>query len=145
MVDNGGVLGLITKYKDLLLYAIFGVLTTAVNVVAYWVFSHLVGVGTVASSIIAWFAAVLFAYVTNRRWVFHSEAEGASAIMREAVAFFASRLATGVVDWVGMFLLVDVMQLPDVMVKFALNVLVIILNYVASKLIVFRHTHDGAS
>lgn len=63
------------KYKDMIPYVIFGVLTTVVNIVAYWLFYRVFHVYMMVSNIIAWFASVLFAYLTNRKWVFHSEAE----------------------------------------------------------------------
>lgn len=127
------------KYKDILFYAVFGVLTTVVNIVVYYICAHPMHLGTMPSTIIAWIAAVLFAYVTNRRWVFHSSATKANEILREIVSFFACRLFTGVVDWLCMFFFVDILGFNDVIIKAAANVLVIILNYVASKLIIFRH------
>lgn len=132
----------LTRYKDIIAYGVFGVLTTAVNVVSYWLCSSVLGMQTVPSSVIAWIASVAFAYVTNRRWVFHSEAEGVAAIAREVVAFFASRLATGIVDWVGMWLCVDVLSFPGVPTKIVVNCVVIVLNFVASKLLVFRSHAD---
>ena len=68
---------------------IFGVLTTIVNYVSYWLFAHPLGCGTVFSTAVAWVLSVLFAYVTNRRWVFHSEAKGAKAIGKEFRASLA--------------------------------------------------------
>ena len=130
---------LIKKYKDILLYGIFGVLTTVVNIVTYWVAAHPLGLSVMVSTVIAWIAAVLFAYVTNRKWVFHSQAEGTKEIVQEIVSFFACRLATGVVDWACMFIFVDLLHFNDVIIKAAANVLVIILNYVASKLVIFKH------
>lgn len=90
------------------------------------------------STIIAWMAAVLFAYITNRKWVFKSEAQGGREIFREIGSFFLCRLATGIVDWLCMFICVDNLAWNDVIVKFGANILVIILNYVASKLLIFR-------
>ncbi len=126
------------KYKDILPYAIFGVLTTAVNIAVYWLTAHPMGLSVMMSTVLAWVAAVLFAYVTNRKWVFHSEAKTPAEIGKEMVSFFACRLATGVVDWAAMFIFVDMLHLNDVVIKAAANVLVIILNYVASKLVIFR-------
>ena len=129
---------LIRKYRDLILYAVFGVLTTLVNTVVYWLCAHPLGMPVVPSSVIAWFFAVLFAYLTNRKWVFHSEAETASEIAAEMASFFLCRIATGVLDWVLMYIFAEKMQLNDLAVKIAVNILVILLNYVASKLLVFR-------
>ena len=126
------------KYKDIIPYAFFGVCTTLVNTVVYWVFAHPLGLPTTPSTIIAWVAAVLFAYLTNRKWVFHSEARTAKEITKEIITFFSCRLATGVVDWLCMFLFVDILHFNDVVVKFLANVLVIVLNYIASKLLIFK-------
>lgn len=126
------------KYKDIIPYGIFGVLTTLVNIGAYWVLAHLLHYPTMPATILAWIAAVLFAYVTNRKWVFHSKASSPKEIAAEIVSFFACRLATGVVDWLCMFVFVDMLRFNDVLVKAAANVLVIVLNYIASKLFIFR-------
>lgn len=132
------VLWLIEKYKDIIPYAIFGVLTTIVNMVVYWLAAHPLGLSVMVSTVIAWIAAVLFAYVTNRKWVFHSQVQGTKEIVQELVSFFACRLATGVVDWACMFIFVDLLHFNDVIIKAAANVLVIILNYIASKLVIFK-------
>lgn len=113
-------------------------LTTVVNIAVYWLTAHPMGLSVMMSTVLAWVAAVLFAYVTNRKWVFHSEAKTPAEIGKEMVSFFACRLATGVVDWAAMFIFVDMLHLNDVVIKVAANVLVIILNYVASKLVIFK-------
>ena len=126
------------KYSDMIPYLIFGVLTTLVNIAAYWLLAHPLGLPTVPSTVIAWVLAVLFAYVTNRKWVFHSEATTRREIIKEGVSFYLCRLGTGVLDWLGMYVMVDVLHWNDLIVKVALNIVVIVLNYVASRLIVFR-------
>lgn len=128
---------LLIKYQDVIAYLVFGVLTTLVNIVAYWLCAHPLGLGTLPSSVLAWLAAVLFAYVTNRKWVFHSQAVTRQEITREMLSFFGCRLATGVVDWVMMFVCVDLLHFNDMVMKILANVVVVILNYVASKLIIF--------
>jgi len=127
------------KYKDVIPYAVFGVLTTIVNIAVYWVMAHPFHVDVMLSTIVAWIAAVLFAYITNRKWLFHSEATTNKLIIKEIIFFFASRLVTGVVDWSCMYVFVDVFHFNDVIVKFIVNIIVIILNYLASKLIIFKH------
>lgn len=62
------------KYKDIIPYGVFGVLTTLVNIVSYWIFAHPFGLSVMVSTVLAWIYSVLFAYLTNRKWVFHSEA-----------------------------------------------------------------------
>lgn len=130
------------RYKDIILYAVFGVLTTLVNICVYWLLAHPLGLPVVPGTVIAWIASVLFAYITNRTWVFHSEAQGKGAILMEMASFFSCRLATGVVDWLCMWFFVDVMHYNDVLIKVAANVVVIILNYIASKLVIFKHKED---
>ena len=129
---------LIEQYKDVIPYAVFGVLTTLVNIISYWVCAHLLSIPVMPSTVIAWILAVLFAYLTNRTWVFHSKAQTINELSAEIVSFFACRLATGFVDWGLMFVLVDRMGLADVPVKAVANIVVIILNYLASKLIIFK-------
>lgn len=130
---------LIIKHKAFILYGIFGVLTTIVNVVSYYLCARMLALNTVVSTVIAWLLAVIFAYLTNRKWVFESKENTTKGIIREIVAFFSCRIATGVLDVVIMFVFVDMMMWNDVLIKFASNVLVILLNYVASKLIIFKN------
>ena len=89
---------LFEKYKDLLPYAVFGVLTTLVNIGVYLLCAHPLGMPVLASTLIAWFLSVLFAYLTNRKWVFHSEANTAKAVVKEIVSFFAFRVGTELID-----------------------------------------------
>ena len=123
---------------EIVAYLVFGVLTTVVNIVVYWLAAHPLGIKTVPSSVIAWIAAVAFAYVTNRIWVFHSETTETAGVIKEVVSFFSCRLATGVIDWVFMYVTVDLLHYNDVIMKIIANVIVIILNYIASKLWIFR-------
>ena len=80
------------KYKDMIPYMFFGVCTTLVNTGVYWLMAHPLGIGTVASAVIAWIDAVLFAYLTNRKWFFHSEAKTAKEIAKEIVSFLPAVL-----------------------------------------------------
>lgn len=126
------------KYKDVIPYLFFGVCTTVVNVVVYWGCAHPLGLGVMPSTIIAWVLAVLFAFVTNRKWVFHSDKTGTREIAKEMLMFFTCRLATGAVDWICMFVFVDLLGLNDLIIKFCANVIVIVLNYLASKIVIFK-------
>ena len=127
------------KYKDVILYLVFGVFTTVVNIVSYWFCAHVLGLGVMASSVIAWALAVFFAYVTNRTMVFHSSATGKGEILKEVGYFFACRLGTGVAGWVVMFVSVPGLHFNDMFVKRAANFLVIVLNYVLSKCVSLKH------
>lgn len=126
------------KYKRIIHYLFFGVCTTLVNVIVYYVLSHCFGVSIIPGTISAWFAAVLFAYLTNRKWVFDSSAQKTGEIIREVFSFFSCRLFTGLVDIACMWIFVDWIGFDDVIIKLADNLIVIILNYIASKVFVFR-------
>lgn len=127
------------KYKEIIPYAFFGILTTLINIVTYWICAYPFGMSVMPSTIIAWTVAVMFAYITNRKWVFRSEADTIQNIAKEMFVFFACRLSTGVIDWLCMFIFVDKLQFHDVLIKNLANILVIVLNYVASKFVIFKN------
>ncbi len=129
---------LIVQHKDFILYGIFGVLTTLVEIGAYWCCASLLNLSVVISTIIAWVIAVLFTYVTNRKYVFSSNAHNAKEILKEFSSFIVCRLATGGLDVAIMFVFVDLLSMNDIIIKVAANVVVIIVNYIASKLIIFK-------
>lgn len=121
--------------REVFFYLVFGVLTTLVNIVSFAILTRLLSAGTVLSNVIAWFLSVLFAYVTNRRWVFQSKDGN---LFREAAAFFSGRIGTGVLDTVVMFITVDLLGWNDMVMKVISNVIVVILNYIISKFFVFK-------
>ena len=121
--------------KELIMYFIFGVLTTVVNFVVYLLFARFLNVNYLISNVLAWFFSVLFAYVTNRIWVFESKN---SNILKEMSLFFGGRIFSGVVDTALMYLLIGILAVGDVISKIIIQVIVVILNYVISKIIVFK-------
>ena len=136
------LIALCRKHKDMLLYLLFGVLTTLVNLAVFYLFTHwlvLTPESTLIPNIIANFLAILFAFVTNRRLVFHSEKTGARAVLKEAVAFFLGRAVTLAFDLGMVFWLVDLLHWPEMPVKLGVTVVVVIGNYLISKLLVFRN------
>ena len=135
--------GLLKKYKGVATYLFFGGCTTAVNVAAYWLMTSVFNCANLPGVAAAWALAVLFAFATNRRWVFKSEAKGIREVLKEAALFYICRIATGAVDIAGMWLLVDVLNLNGVAMKFLANLLVIVLNYMASKAIIFKHKGES--
>ena len=132
------VLNLIKKYKSILFYGIFGVFTTIVNLVVYNLCYYQLFVNNTISNVIAWVFAVTFAYLTNKSLVFESKSWAWGVLKREIPAFVSCRLATGIMDIVIMFICVDIMGWHAMLMKIISNVLVIILNYVFSKLIIFK-------
>ena len=131
-----GIFEKIKKNRQILLYLVFGVLTTAVNVVAYYLFAHPLSLGVGVSTLLAWLASVIFAFVTNKLFVF--EARKTGHLLYELLTFFASRVLTGALDMAIMLLFVEVLCLNDLVIKIVSNIVVIILNFILSKIIVFR-------
>lgn len=123
------------KYKEIINYLIFGVLTTLVNIVVYYIFSDCLHVQYMISNFFAWFLSVLFAYVTNRKYVFESKSE---SIVSEMIKFFGSRITTGVLDMFFMWLLISILCFNGMISKILVNVLVVVANYILSKLVVFK-------
>ena len=120
--------------KELFLYVVFGTLTTLVNLVVYFVLEHL-GVNYIISNIIAWFLSVLFAYVTNRIWVFESKSPN---ILKEMVLFVGGRIFSGALDTALLYVFIDLLLINNTISKIAVEIIITILNYVLSKLIVFN-------
>ena len=136
------VKALLMKYRSLILYAVFGALTTLVNMAAYWLCFNALGMPNVPSTIIAWILAVSFAFITNKLWVFDSKSFDAKTMKHEIPTFFGARIATGLLDVLIMYLAVDVMQWNGMIWKLISNVIVIVLNYIASKLVIFRKSEE---
>lgn len=130
------------KYKSLILYIFFGICTTFVNIASFWFMAHIFNFKAVFSSIVSWIFSVIFAYITNRGWVFEARATGAKNIFREIYSFFACRFATGALDCFIMFLCVDIFGFNDMIIKVLSNVIVVVLNYVSSKIFVFKNTKN---
>ncbi len=129
---------LFSKYKSVIFYVVFGVFTTLVNILTYYIMAHVLNLSTTISTIIAWILAVLFAYLTNRKLVFNSDSKNANDVIKELISFYVCRLITGFIDLACMFVFVDLLSFNDIIIKVMANVLVVVLNYVASKLIIFR-------
>ena len=121
--------------RELILYVVFGAFTFFVNLISYFFFANLLGINYLVSNAIAWFLSVLFAYVTNRIWVFESKSPN---ILKEMSLFFGGRIFSGVVDMLLMYTFIDLLVFDDTISKIVVQVIVIILNYIFSKLIVFK-------
>ncbi len=136
MIDK--IKQLMIKYKGFIFYAVFGVLTTIINIVTYALCYKKLGIANAPSTVIAWLLAVLFAFITNKLWVFDSKSMDGKTVISELIKFMLARLATGGVDFLIMVIGVDVMHGPEIILKAVSNVIVIILNYILSRLIVFK-------
>lgn len=157
---------LFSRYREVILYLIFGVLTTVVDFAVYTPLTALLGADYklfgipwyLITSVIAWIAAVLFAYITNKLWVFEKKDTSLRALARELPAFAGGRVLTLLIQLFLMWLMIDLTHLDktalltfgagligqngDFAVKAIVAVIVVILNYIISKLLVFR---DGGN
>lgn len=127
------------KYREGVLYLFFGGLTTAVNYIVYMACYYFLPVtATTVPNLIAWVGSVLFAYLTNRTWVFRSETRGLAGYLRELASFAGARVFTLLVETAVLWLAVDSLGLPNLPVKILANILVIVLNYFLSKFWIFK-------
>jgi putative flippase GtrA len=124
------------KYKEPILYIIFGVLTTAVSIAVFWFFTEIIVFDELIANIISWIIAVLFAFLTNRKWVFAANKNQNFFI--QAVKFYSGRLITLLIEEVIIFIFITLLSLNSLMVKIAAQFIVIVLNYVISKLYIFK-------
>ena len=129
---------LLQKYRDIVSYLFFGVLTTVVNYVIYLPVYNICGLSAAVSNIIAWAGAVIFAYLTNKPFVFCSHDWSAKTVIPELTKFISCRLASGAMETVILLLAVDCLHWNGNVWKLVTQVLVVIFNYVGSKLLVFR-------
>ena len=129
----------IQKYYEILAYLFFGVLTTAVNYVVYLPCYNMVHFSAAVSNVIAWAFAVAFAYLTNKPFVFKSYDWSAKTVMPELGRFVGSRVASGALETAMIYITVDLLRWNGNLMKLVTSALVVILNYVASKLLVFKH------
>jgi putative flippase GtrA len=129
---------LIRKHWDVLSYLFFGVLTTVVNYVVYLPCYNLLGLSAAVSNAIAWVFAVAFAYLTNKPFVFKSHDWSAKTVFPELVKFVACRIGSGVLETVLLLITVDWMDWNGNIMKLITSVVVVVLNYVGSKLLVFK-------
>ena len=150
---------LLINYKEPIAYLIFGILTTLVNIIVYYLFADVWNMHYLLSNIIAWITSVLFAFITNKLFVFDSKSWQGKVVVAEMGSFFFARVATGVLDMVFMWLLIDIMTIDvlfvstglaqtisgEMFAKVFVNVIVVILNYIASKLWIFRGHKNGGN
>lgn len=132
---------LLSKYRHFLLYAIFGGLTTVVDLAVYYILYNLFSVHYLIAQTISWMAAVLFAYFTNKRYVFVSRARG-KEMFSELLKFVSGRLFSLGVQTVCLALLVELAHWDKNLVRLPVLVIVTVLNYIVSRVFVFAKKKD---
>ena len=128
------------KYKEIINYLIFGVLTTVVSLVTYYICVYTIldtdnAVQLQIANVISWIISVAFAYITNRKFVFESKEKNK---IKEASKFVTSRIATLIMDMAIMYVGVTALKFNDKIMKLISQVVVIVMNYILSKILVFK-------
>lgn len=146
------IITIFNKYKEIITYIIFGIFTTLVNFFAFWLFTKIFGEELyLVNNAIAWVVGVVFAYITNKLFVFESKSWNLKLIAKEITGFLGARVFSFLVEEGGMFLFISVLGLGEktltllgftitgqFIVKILLAVIVVVLNYVFSKFIIFK-------
>ncbi len=127
---------------EMVSYIIFGVLTTAVNIVSFGLLRPVIRFNAywdvIVVNTIAWILSVAFAFITNKLFVFKSKSFEKKLFMRELTTFVEARLFSLVVDTLGMYLFINVLYWNDWVSKIIMNVIVVVINYILSKLVIFK-------
>lgn len=148
------IIDLFSKYKETILYLIFGAGTTLVNIVVYYIFADILQISYLLSNALAWLFSVLFAFVTNKQFVFQTETikedskcssykktrftyPFANKTFIQLKNFFLARVATGILDMFLMWLFIKIVVMQEIIAKVIVNIVVIVLNYFVSKFWVF--------
>lgn len=141
------------KFHEIIMYLVFGVGTTVISWLTFALFTKIVPTFTLwgitvdhttSANVLSWVCAVVFAYITNKLWVFDSKSWKPSVAFKEFWLFVSSRLLTGIIEWVGLPLLMamgfdqSILGIDGMLAKILVSVLVVILNYVFSKLFIFK-------
>ena len=138
-VDN---VSLYNKYKEGLLYLFFGGCTTLINIISFIIFRQF-KLGVDVSNIIAWLIAVIFAFITNKLFVFDSKNTDRKTVMKETISFLIARVISLGIDTGLLHLMIDFMKIHEVIAKVISNIVVIIVNYIFSKLFIFKKEKKG--
>ena len=125
------------KIKEILWYGFFGVLTTLVNIISFYLLDK-TGMNVYLNNFIAWFLSVLFAFVTNKLFVFNSKSLDKKVIIKEVVSFFFFRILSLGIDMAGMYICISMMNMNRMISKVLMNVIVIVTNYIFSKIFIFK-------
>ncbi len=128
------------KHKETIMYLIFGFLTFLVGIVTFAIFESVCGYNELISNVLSWIIAVLFAFVTNRKWVFESRTDSKQESYRQIIHFFEGRLITLAIEELIIFIFVTKLSFNSIVIKVIAQIIIIILNYIISKMWVFKES-----
>lgn len=135
-------LGLSDTLFELFMYVVMGVFTTAINILSFYVFEKLLNINYMIANVLAWILSVLFAYFSNKKYVFANEDYDHGFNWKEMMSFFSFRFLSLGIDMVVLFVLVQWIHISPLIAKIISNVFVLIANYVFSKFIIFKKPSD---
>ena len=126
------------KHKAVLLYLFFGGLTTVISIAVFWLFRYPLGLNELVANGISWVIAVLFAFFTNRIWVFRAPTKTAGEFLRQMASFYGGRVVTLLIEEAMLAVFITWLGFSDMPVKITAQIVVIVLNYFISKLFIFK-------
>ena len=129
---------LFNKYKEIIMYGIMGVLTTIVNIIVFAICEKIIGINALVSNVIAWIVSVIFAYITNKLFVFESKSFKKEILIKEIISFTSARIFSLLLEEVIIYVMIDIMNINSLIVKVFSNIVVIVVNYIFSKLVIFK-------
>lgn len=133
---------LIKKNEELIRYLIIGVLTTVINYIAFVIFANVIKIDMHISNIIAWLISVIFAYFTNKLFVFESKSFKPLVLLKEVVTFGAARVFSLLLEEIILYVFVDLLNMNKLIIKLIANIIVIIINYILSKFLIFKKSNE---
>ena len=125
-------------YYSILMYLVMGGITTFINIFIFWLFNSQFGLNYTIANIIAWFFSVLFAYVSNKFYVFESTSTSLKILIKEASSFFFFRVLSLFMDLIAMYVCISLLGINPLIAKILANVIVLIANYGFSKFFIFK-------
>lgn len=126
------------NFKELVLYTIFGNITFVISIVSYALFNLCFGINELIANVLSWMFAVLFSYFTNKKWVFKAPTLTKTAFFMQMFAFFSGRFITLIIEEVVILVFITILGSPSMWVKLSAQIIVVVLNYIISKLLVFK-------
>jgi len=129
---------LFTKYREIINYLIIGVSTTTINYISFVLLTKLYNIDIHTSNIIAWVISVIFAYFTNKLFVFESKSFKFNVLGKEILSFGAARILSLLLEELILFIFVDKLGMEKLIIKLIANIIVVIVNYILSKFIIFK-------
>lgn len=143
LVNYTPFVGILGRIYELVMYCIFGAMATLVNTGFYWLFYAVLGISNVLSNLLAWLITLVFAFFTNKIFVYRSKGWNIRQIFKESAGFFVCRLISGLFDVAFMYVTVDLLSWRPIWMKLISALIVGIINYFGGRVFIFRSKKNG--